>query len=271
MRSLVILFSAVIFIFVGRAVLAADAKSPFLELAGEHFRVRYTMSQEKDEARLVLRRAEEYYLRVAADIGYSRYQDFWTWDRRVVVTLYPDQYAYARFTGFPAWSKGYASRDTRIFRDHEIVSYAGQDQFIDEILPHEITHLMFWDYLRQIKSVPVWFEEGLAQLHERGARDLVQEAMRPLVRGRKHIPFASFQLMTITGEQDSLKVSLFYAQSLSIVVFLIQKYGKDAFHRLCRELRDGQPFEAALARAYPSLVMSLDQLEDRWVRSFSDE
>lgn len=250
---------------------AAAADDPFMEKSSEHFRVRYTLESEREEASAVLRRAEAYYIRVANDIGYSRYEDFWTWDRRVVIILYPDQYAFQRFTGSPAWSKGYASRDARIFRDRTIVSYSGQENFLDEILPHEISHLMLWDYLRTPRAVPVWFEEGVAQLQEEGKRDQVQEALRPVVQQGSYIPLSFLQGMTITGEADHVKVSLFYAQSLSIVVFLIQKYGLDAFHRLCRELRDGMSFELALAHAYPSMIESLDALEKRWVRYFSEQ
>ena len=42
-------------------------------------------------------------------------------------------------------------------------------------------------------------------------------------------------------------------------------HGIDAFHRLCREMRDGRSFEEALANAYPSSVSSLAELETRWL------
>ena len=220
----------------------------------------------------MLNRAEAFYIRIADDIGYGRYEDFWTWDRRVVITLYPDQYAFARFTGSPAWSKGFASRDTRVFRERAIVSYNGQPNFLEEVLPHEIAHLMLWDYIGsgQTKRLPVWFEEGVAQLEEQGRPEKVLEAMRPLVLRHGHIPFFSLSRMTITGEDDPQKVSLFYAQSLSIVLFLVQKFGKDSFHRLCAELRGGYSFDAALDRAYPFVFGSLDALEARWVRYFEE-
>jgi hypothetical protein len=255
----------------GSVSFAVDIKDPFFEAASEHFRARYTLESERETVNGILRRAEDYYVRVANDIGYSRYEDFWTWDRRVVIVLYPDQYAFERFTGSPAWSKGYASRDTRIYRERTIVSYGGQENFLDEVLPHEIAHLMLWDYLHTPRAVPVWFEEGVAQLQETEQKDKVQDALRPLIVQGKYIPLASLELMTITGEKDNIKVSLFYAQSLSIVVFLIQKYGMDPFHRLCRELRDGMSFELALAHAYPSLIDSVDALEKRWVKYFSEQ
>ena len=252
-------------------VFAVSTKDPFFEVASDHFRARYTIEADREGAKGVLRRAEECYVHVANDIGYSRYEDFWTWDRRVVIILYPDQYAYERFTGAPSWSKGYASRDTRIFRERTIVSYDGQENFLGEVLPHEIAHLMLWDYLHTPKALPVWLEEGIAQLEEAGKTDQVQDALRPIVMQGKYIPLSILEPMTITGEKDDVKVSLFYAQSLSIVVFLIQKYGLDMFHRLCSELRDGLSFELALSHAYPSLIESIDALEKRWVKYFSEQ
>ncbi len=263
--SLIIYFAPLAF--------AAEPGSPFLESSSDHFRVRFSMEAERDTAQSVLRQAEAYYIKIAEDIGYSRYEDFWTWDRRVVIMLYPDQYAYARFTGSPSWSKGFASRDTRVFKEHAIVSYDGQQNFLDEVLPHEIAHLMLWDYIGagSTSRMPVWFEEGVAQLEEKEKSEKVFEAMRPLVLRRGHIPFSSFGGMTVTGEGDPQKVSLFYAQSLSIVLFLIQKYGKDSFYRLCAELRSGSSFEVALDRAYPSVFGSFDTVESRWVRYFDEQ
>jgi hypothetical protein len=117
----------------------------------------------------------------------------------------------------------------------------------------------------------VWFEEGVAQLEEQRDQDQVQAAMGPVVSAGKHIPFGSFQLMNITGEKEEIKVSLFYAQSLSVVLFLIQKYGRDSFHRLCRELRDGKSFESALERAYPAVIGSLSDLEGYWIKYFKQQ
>ena len=272
MKTLLFFIMVAFYCATGASAASAEgAADPFIEVVSAHFRARYMVSSQRDEVQAILRRAEEYYIRVADDIGYRRYEDFWTWDRRVVIVLYPDQYAFQRFTGGPLWSKGFASRDTRLYREHTIVSYSGQPNFLDEVLPHEMAHLMLWDYLGTARAVPVWFEEGVAELEESGKRDQVQEAIRAVVLQSKYIPLASFQGMTITGEQDNVKVSLFYAQSLSIVVFLIEKFGRDAFHRLCSELREGISFDLAQQRAYPDSVATLAELERRWVKYFAEQ
>jgi len=62
-------------------------------------------------------------------------------------------------------------------------------------------------------------------------------------------------------------VEVFYAQSLSLVRFMIKKFGKRSFQRLCRELRDGRSFIQALRKAYPGRIETLTDLEQQWIRS----
>jgi len=241
--------------------MAADA---FREIKGNHFVVKYLMDAQRGKASAILNKAEEDYRRIADDIGYNRYQEYWTWERRVSIVLYPDQLSYANFTGQPEWSKAYASRDSKLFHTKVIVSYDDQPEFLDEILPHEISHLIFWDFLGFTRKVPIWFEEGLSQIEEKGKREVVQVAMKSVVEAGNEILFTTLNDLNVTGVNDKLKVSLFYAQSLSVVVFMIEKYGRDAFRIFCRNLRDGVDFESALSRAYPAIFPTLKDLERKW-------
>jgi hypothetical protein len=59
-------------------------------------------------------------------------------------------------------------------------------------------------------------------------------------------------------------ISSYYLQSVSIVDFLIDRYGSDNFAHFCRELRDGKTIEEALGFAYPSHIRNIKELEDRW-------
>ena len=56
---------------------------------GDHFLVYFT----KDEgfAKDVLNKSELYYNRISSDLGYARYSEFWTWDKRVKIYIYPDK------------------------------------------------------------------------------------------------------------------------------------------------------------------------------------
>ncbi len=63
-----------------------------------------------------------------------------------------------------------------------------------------------------------------------------------------------------------MDVQIFYAESLYIIDFLIKTYGKDLFAKLCRFLRDGQLFEEALKQAYFPMIVSMDNLQEKWFR-----
>lgn len=242
----------------------------FLELKGEHFIVRYLLPYEKDAARQVLARAEQCYDSAAHHLGFTRYGDFWTWDKRVKIILFPDQESYTRFTGQAQWSKAYATRNSKLFHARAVVTFIGQPEMNTSILPHEIAHLAFWDLLgRNYAKAPEWLEEGVAQLEEPGKTDRLLEALAPVVAVKKHIPFKELQKMRPSELKDEVNVALFYAESLSVVVFLIEKYGQEAFYRLSKEMRDGRDFEDALIRAYGSGNGSLDALEAQWVRYVS--
>jgi hypothetical protein len=212
----------------------------------------------------VLSKAEEYYDKIAYQIGYSRYSDFWTWEDRVKVFIFPDQVSFFSTTGQNLWSKGYAVRDSKLFESRAIVTFKQEDGFIEKLLPHEISHLIVKDFIGFDRPLLVWFDEGLAQQLE--TSDSAQEqAIVFLAKNNQSIPFEVFQNLDIRRETDELKVAIFYAQSRSVIEFLIKVYGQEAFQRLCINLRDGMGFPEALMSAYPAAIDSMPNLEQKWL------
>ncbi|MBF0569151.1 MAG: hypothetical protein HQL18_00015 [Candidatus Omnitrophica bacterium] len=253
------------FVFVANA-LAFGELTGFQEIKSDHFKAQFLVPEDQELAQKALDRAEYYYDRIARDIGFSRYQGYWTWEKRAGIIIFPDQISFSKFTGQPDWSVGYATRESKFYHDRTIVSYSGQLNFLDEVLPHELAHLMLWDYFDQhIGVVPVWLEEGIAQLEEADKRGLAREALIPVVQAGNHIPFTVLGDLRPLDLKDNGKVAVFYAQSLSLVVFLIEKYGQESFYRLCKEMRDGQTFDTALARSYGGIFNSMADVERRWV------
>src|SRR5271170_7898738 len=106
----------------------------WLSSEGDHFVVLYPTSDDEDMAHDILNHAEEYYNDIADDIGYSRYQNFWTWNNRVKIIFFPDQASYEKATGQPPWSNGFASIYSELFQSRIIVSYRDQPNFTEVIL-----------------------------------------------------------------------------------------------------------------------------------------
>lgn len=258
--------------------LAVNAQSPvnysdfsrWQSARGKHFVVYYFDKYHASTAAHVLNKAEEYYDKAAYQIGYSRYSDFWTWEDRVKIFIFPDQASFLLTTGQKIWSKGYAVRDSKLFESRAIVTFYQEESFINNLLPHEIAHLVVKDFIGFERPLPIWFEEGVAQQQE--IKDPAQEeGMMFLAKSGQHIPLEMLNILDIRRETDEMKVAVFYAQSRSIVEFLIKVYGRDAFARLCVNLRDGMDLLQAFANAYGGSIDSMATLERKWLGHMKDK
>ena len=231
---------------------------------GDHFVVYFYDRGHASTATHVLTKAEEYYDKVAYQIGYARHGDFWTWEDRVKIFIFPDQMSFLLTTGQKVWSKGYTVRDSKLFESRAIVTFYQEESFINNLLPHEIAHLVVKDFIGFERPLPLWFEEGIAQQQE--IKDPSQEeGVVFLAKSGQHIPFELLNMLDIRRESQELKVAVFYAQSRSIVEFLIKVYGRDAFERLCVNLRDGMDLLQALTNAYSGSIDSMAALERKWL------
>ena len=256
------------------------------KLSGQHFIVYFT--QDKKFAKDVLDRAEVDYRRIARELGYPRYSDFWLWDKRVKIYIYPDHSSFIKATGQPQWSQGMAD-----YQEKQIVSYAWSKGFLDSLLPHEMAHLIFRDFVGFTGEIPLWLDEGVAQWAEEAKRPqmkeivknsfkqgkmlLVDDLMKLDIRRLKDIRKVYIRpTRTRKGKQgilfltaDSL-VNAYYLGSVSLVGFLIEKYGSQKFAIFCRQLRDGKSVEEALRFAYPAQIRDFGSLEDKW-REYLEE
>lgn len=261
----------------GSAV-AAD-KPNWKELKGTHFIVYFT--GEESFARDVLSSAERYYTRIAGELGYARYQDFWTWEKRCKIYVYADHDSFLKSTGGAEWSHGLAEYSTKT-----IYSYAWHEGFLDSLLPHEIAHLIFRDFIGFKGEVPLWLDEGVAQWEEETKRPQMKAMIKKLYNneglllindmmkldiGRLKTNEGVHILAALTKDgspgvvflsSDNL-VNTYYLQSVSMIGFLIEKFGGESFTNFCRELRDGESLEQALKSAYTTIT-TIAEFEKRW-------
>lgn len=215
--------------------------------------------QNEASAREVVRKAEYYYGKIASDLGYPRYSNFWQWDKRVKIYLHASAEDFQKATGQPSWSHGMAS-----YLDKTIHSSDTKEPFLKSILPHEITHLIFRDFVGLEGQVPLWMDEGVAQWEEADKRDAAKKFAKELVSRKNVFSIRNLTGMDIRKETNEEKVHLFYIQAVSLVDFLIAKYGAAQFTVFCRGLRDGKALDAALNAAYTGSIQSVDELDARW-------
>ena len=237
------------------------------EEKGKHFIIRYESAVGESWAKQVLRRSESYYTKLAQQIGYVRYQEYWTWENRVPITIYENQERFSTETGQPSWVQGGAmiGRDGTWAKKRAIVTFKRETEFLDETLPHEISHLILKDFIGFETRVPRWFDEGVAQLQQQHRPTEMRSFLRGIVQRTQQVPFHALYGYNVAYETDPVKVSIFYAQSLSMIEFLIKNYGTQRFGVFCKNLRDGKSFNSAFLGAYQHLISSRDEFEKKWL------
>jgi len=238
-------------------VAAGDAE--WQELKSRHFIVHFKGG--RDFAETVSRRAETYYREIAEDLGYRRHDGFWLWENRARITLYGSREEFVRRTGSPEWASGKAS-----YKERAIMSFHGSRRLLDSVLPHELTHLIFRDFVGFEGEVPLWLEEGIAQWEERADRHRVKRLTTRLLRTGRLMPLRQLTRLDIREESRLREATEFYLQAASLVGYLIEEHGSVRFRKLCGQLRDGKSLEDALRFTYPSSVRSIEQLESAWHR-----
>lgn len=207
----------------------------------------------------VLDKAEEYYNRIADDLGFTRY-NFWLWDNRAKIYIYKDAQDYKLHTGLPHWSSGYAS-----VKEKTIKTYPLDSGFLDRLLPHELGHIIFREFVGfDNRNIPLWLDEGVATYQEGMKRLAARKYVRKAIENNTFVPLDELGKVNLTSLNDTEAVNIFYLESVCLVDYLIVEFGKDNFVNFCRALRDGKTFDEALDKAYP--FRNLKELNDGWLR-----
>ncbi|MBI5744473.1 MAG: hypothetical protein HY952_07990 [Elusimicrobia bacterium] len=184
----------------------------------------------------------------------------WAREQKVFVFYARTQETYQRITGRPAWSGGAASLSER-----KIYLYKSDEAF--GILAHELTHIYFDSFFPASNPSPLWLSEGVATYiqSERGFSTPVwlSQNLGLLQKGNG---FKLSDLVRIENLQgaDEDNVRLWYAQSYSVVRFLMRLKAGDAFYMFCKNLRDGRPAAQSLYQAYGMPYNKLSSLEYAW-------
>lgn len=243
--------------------LSAGADPEWHTLKGKHFIIRYT--DDRDAASLLLDTAEDEYRRIANELGFTRYDDFWLWNDRARITVYPDRASFRKAVDAPTWATGKASYQTR-----RICTFAGSSRFLTSVLPHEMTHLIFRDFIGFRDGVPLWLDEGVAQWMEHGRRQTALDTARGLLKHGRLLTLDSLTETDVRKTLSNRDAAEFYAQSVSLVAYLIQEHGARRFRSFCGHLRDGKSLDDALRFTYPDTIRNIGQLERAWKNYLED-
>jgi len=127
------------------------------------------------------------------------------------------------------------------------------------LLAHELTHVIIRKDYPLAASWPRWFQEGLA-MRESGGEGLRSRAALSLAAFRKRLlPLDRIWTSFPDNEAES---RLAYAQSFSVLSFLVSRHGEDRFLEFLRALRTRE-FTTAFSAVYRQ---GLGSLEKDWRR-----
>ena len=228
-----------------------------------HFIVYYKNAEERF-VRQTIDKAEEYYKSIAEDLGFTRY-DFWLWDKRAKIYIYDSAEDYQTGTGKPAWSGGVAFSHQKV-----IETYPWAQGFMQSLLPHELGHIIFREFIGLESNCPSWLDEAVAMYQEKSKRKNVKLKLRQALDEKKLIPLPQLSQLNITFVNDKAMVELYYNEALSVMEFLMDKFGKDNFVKLCRALKERKPFDQAVNEAY-RVYKDLGELDKAWFRYLKND
>jgi len=171
--------------------------------------------------------------------------------------VYADASAMQSATLFaPAWSGGLA------FPEHRAVLTAIAPSELEwgrRAMAHELTHVVIGHYTFScLDSTPPWVSEGLAMYAEGEAEEWTEAVLEDAIRDNSLLPVRALSQI-FSNDPDLANLS--YAQSRSLVAFLIEAYGPEEMLRLLDEFRAGTPEDRALDRVYG---FDRDGLEAAW-------
>ncbi len=242
------------FIFLYVCVVYAEI---WKEDRSRHFIIFYK-SAPRDFVTAVEESAEDYYDKITRNLGFVRY-DSWSFDKRAKIYIYDDHQDYVQSGKYADWSNGVVSAKIKTIRTFPLAH-----GFFDSTLPHELGHIIFREFIGFKAKVPVWFEEGVAMHQEKARRWGANRVVRKAMADGNFIPVDKLNYVRLGKNTSKETLQIFYSESASFVNFMIERFGRYRFVRLCRKLKNGISFEDALREVY-GRHNNLHTLNEMWI------
>jgi hypothetical protein len=221
------------------------------ELESLHFKVR---AYGQDAARQVSDAAEQTYQRIMVDTNLYSFQQRALYQ----IVIYGSQEEYRRKTGQPEWSGGCSLGNS-------IYTFAGPQLY--STIAHEMTHLIWFEYMGRADMDQRWVNEGLATYEElkSGGRGDAFAVARGTLRST---PLSIDQLIhLVPATERERTVTLWYAQSESLIQYMLERGGRMGFSAFLAALKDGRPVDEAVRASFAGSWATLPDVVAAWQRS----
>lgn len=156
----------------------------------------------------------------------------------------------------PGWAGGLA------YPEHNVVLIGITPEQIEwgkRTIVHEFTHVLIGQLTFScLSSVPTWLNEGIA-VYSEGDLDPLLATLLSNAIARNDLP--PLRALGKGFSQHADRATFSYAQSYSVVNYLIANFGAERMLNLFTALRDGQRIDEALQAIYG---FGIDELDNRW-------
>jgi hypothetical protein len=223
----------------------------------EHFIVYY---EDIMQSKLVADRAEYFYEKIIYDLNYEK---LIYWPEKCEIFIIPSEEKWQEY--MQEFVKRFDHIGGFVPRtgEKEIYLCAISLPYLSITFPHELTHLIFYEFAKG-EYIPLWLNEGLA-MYESGLIGYADELLHKKVKETKHIPLQELvEMKNYPATKEEMET--FYAQAEKTVEFLITQHGRRKFSRFCQFLISGQKFTRALNLVYGDKYYNIDEFKRAWIQ-----
>jgi hypothetical protein len=160
----------------------------------------------------------------------------------------------------PQWTGGMA------FAEYHTIILGISEQDLEwglDAVEHELAHVIVGNLVSACYSrLPTWLSEGLAMVAEGG---LDSESQALLDQALEDDTFYPVRALSDGFTEDPSGASLAYAQSYSLVTYLLEEHGRERLLDLLSAAQAGSSPDSALIEVYGFDTDGLDQAWRKWI------
>jgi hypothetical protein len=126
-------------------------------------------------------------------------------------------------------------------------------------MTHELTHIVIHQVVfNPYNDLPVWLNEGLA-MYSQGP--LTRQFTVPLKLAISQNNLISVRSIASPFSANSDKANLSYAESFTLVEYLVKQFGSNKMQNLLQTFKNGSTFDGAFQKVYG---FDMDGLNEQW-------
>jgi hypothetical protein len=135
----------------------------------------------------------------------------------------------------------------------------GPSDWMDRVIPHELTHAMLDQVTKPpFGDIPRWLDEGLAMRSEGGSTAEERAILADAIESNQLVSLRALN-STFADARDQAVLS--YAESYSLIEFIVEQYGTDKLEQLIGVFAEGAHYDDAMLEVFG---VDMDGMEDLW-------